>query len=286
MKNSYLDWGQVRIFPESQLKNVKLKDRTGEIYPAELPQVAGDNHYAYARETDSAIVETVDARKISHFEKFLFYRGIGNFKLPLKFESLGQGRFSLTNFGSDEVRSLFLVNVEDSRVRFSQYAALSAHGAMYLELSRRDSTIDELGQAMVQSLIEAGLYEKEARSMVKTWNSSWFGEDGTRLLYLVPQRLTDEVLPISIKPQPDELIRVLVGRMEVLTPERADRLVDLVREQGTCFTSSAEPLRSELAQFGRFAEPALDHILRSQPRLDCREQLRTLLDEQRAETKH
>ena len=62
--------------------------------------------------------------------------------------------------------------------------------------------------------------------MVKTWDSAWFGEEGTRLLYLVPRAKTDELLPLTMDPKPTELVRVLVGRHDFLTPEQeavADR---------------------------------------------------------------
>ena len=47
---------------------------------------------------------------------------------------------------------------------------------------------------MVHELSAAGLYDKEALAMVNTWQASWFGENGTRLLYLVPTKLTDKLL--------------------------------------------------------------------------------------------
>jgi hypothetical protein len=67
--------------------------------------------------------------------------------------------------------------------------------------------------------------------------------------------------------------------MEVLTPERADDLERLVTGLGTCFAMNQEPLRSELAKLGRFAEPALEHMLRSRPNSECRPQLTALLEE-------
>jgi hypothetical protein len=152
---------------------------------------------------------------------------------------------------------------------------------MYLQESAGESSLGELSSSMVQALVETGLYEKEAHAMVKTWHSSWFGEEGTRLLYLVPSRLTDEVLPLHVSPRPDETVRVLVGRMEVLTPERTERLANIVREMGTCFSHTAEPLASELATLGRFAEPAIESMLKGVVPADCRPQFETLLSELR-----
>jgi hypothetical protein len=131
---------------------------------------------------------------------------------------------------------------------------------VHLEEPQSDSTIDALAGEMVRTLVEAGLYDKEARAMVNTWRSSWFGEEGTRLLYLVPQRLTDALLPLSIKPAPDKLARVLVGRLEIVTPERDRQIHDAVEGMGTCLDVAVEPIRSQIQSLGRFAEPTLERV--------------------------
>lgn len=284
LADSFIDWGQFRVLPESMLADIQHENWLGEIVPAAVPAVTGDNHYAYARETDSAIVEAVSPFRTTHYEKFLFYRGIGNFQLPLKFTALGGGKFEVVNSGPDVVPSLFLVHIEPGaadRVRYAYLPALDAQGAAYLQEPATDSSVDRLADAMVHALVAEGLYEKEARAMVKTWRSSWFGEAGTRLLYLVPTRLTEEVLPITIEPRPDELVRVLVGRMETLTPEEGDRLAASIRHMGTCVTTQAEPLRSDLNRLGRFAEPALEFLSRSGLDENGRGQVESLLAELR-----
>lgn len=83
------------------------------------------------------------------------------------------------------------------------------------------SPADGLAADMVQALKAEGLYEKEALAMVKTWRDSWFIEQGTRLFYLLPQEKTDELLPLTITPRPDEVVRVMVGRLEIMRPEHS-----------------------------------------------------------------
>lgn len=248
--DSLLDWGRVRLLPPAVFERL----------PLALPEVVGDNHYAFARETDSAIVEVVDQYLQKHYEKFLFYRGLGDFSLPLAFSASASGRYLVENDGPEAVEHLFLMHIDGSMVRFQHAPEVAAGGSLGMELPERESTIEQLGEEMVHALTETGLYEKEARAMVKTWHSSWFGEPGTRLLYLVPERITDELLPLDVQPQPDELVRVLVGRMEILAPAEAERLLKLVRESGDCLAIEAEPLRSELTRLGRFAEPALRYL--------------------------
>ena len=53
-----------------------------------------------------------------------------------------------------------------------------------------------------RALVEQGLYEKEARAMVNTWQDQWFAEEGTRVLYLLPRAWTDRTLPLQVSPRP------------------------------------------------------------------------------------
>src|SRR5687768_4370340 len=66
-----------------------------------------------------------------------------------------------------------------------------------------------------EALVSEGLYEREATAMVKTWEDSWFGEQGLRVLYVLPRAWTDRTLPLSIEPKPKEIVRVMVGRAEM-----------------------------------------------------------------------
>ena len=197
--NAYLDWGTVRLTPPAAFAAVRVQDDKGEPVPAALPPVEADDHYGRARETDSAIVETVDVNRGSHFEKFLFYRGLGNFDLPVKLTALGQDRFEVTNSADIPSGALLLVRIEIGRIRFIRLDHVHPRSTIEAKLPARESSVDALAEEMVRELTASGLYEKEALAMVNTWRSSWFGENGTRLLYLVPERQTNELLPLHIE---------------------------------------------------------------------------------------
>lgn len=64
-------------------------------------------------------------------------------------------------------------------------------------------------------LVREGLYDAEVRAMIDTWRDLW-SADGVRVLYMVPRPFTDEVLPLQITPAPATVVRVLVGRAELL----------------------------------------------------------------------
>jgi hypothetical protein len=91
--------------------------------------------------------------------------------------------------------------------------------------------------------------------MVATWKRSWFGNLGVRVLYLVPASWTDRLLPIDITPTPDELVRTLVGRIEVLTPSDEIETAARIDELGD--NPSWDQLEATIDALGRFAEPRI-----------------------------
>jgi hypothetical protein len=110
---------------------------------------------------------------------------------------------------------------------------------------------------IAQALAAEGLYPREAAAMVKTWQDSWFQEDGVRVLYVLPRAWTDRTLPLTLNPKPSQLVRVMVGRAEVLTPELKNRLSDaLVRAEHGDSEARAQAV-AEFKNLGRFAPPAL-----------------------------
>ena len=288
LKHSMLDWGDIHLVPVDGSES-QAAARTR----ARLPESDPRFHYGHARETDSALVHvrlskpdksTPLAPYGDFCEKFLFYRGVGNFELPLTLTAAGGGSFELTNSGRDALRSLFLVDVDGPTVRFAPYDHLAPGGRLSLASSPRVTTIDALAEAVKNALVQEGLFEKEAAAMVKTWRSSWFSENGTRLLYIVPRPVTDVLLPLEINPQPEQTVRVLVGRMEIMTPEDESRVTAIVLESahtrratiGTAQTGNYMPA-AQLANLGRLAEPALTRVGAISKNPEIRTEARILL---------
>lgn len=243
----FLDWGQVTVFPPNQLEASRRR----------IPAVETGNPYAAARETDSDIVWASNVTG-NYMEKFLFYRGVGNFELPLKMQSKGNAHFLITNVGKEPIHGAFLVQVSEGKIRFTRVGNIEKQAQAIL--TGKTQSLDDLGKAMAKDLVAEGLYEKEAVAMVNTWKSSWFGEEGTRLLYLLPQSFTDKELPLSIAPKPQKCVRVMVGRLETLTPEMEDRIHQLLGQLGAADCAQREEATRQLKLMGRFAEPALQRV--------------------------
>ncbi len=245
----------MRLLPESQALNSQGFDPfIRKIEPGE------NEHYGYARETDSAHIQITDPATLTTYrEKFLFYRGVGNFNLPVHVTASGSDRFNLSHSGKTPIHYAFLVQIDPGgAVRFARYDQIVQ--SVEMTLPSQTATLDELSNEMVRALISDGLFEKEARAMVKTWRSSWFGEQGTRVLYSLPQGDTDALLPLRLSPAPKELIRVMIGRLETLTPEQEASITSLVSHLGDLDPVIRERTSTRIRELGRFAEPALTRV--------------------------
>jgi hypothetical protein len=105
-------------------------------------------------------------------------------------------------------------------------------------------------------LVDQGLYPDEAHAMVETWRDSGF-EEGSRLIYIVPRSFIDRVLPLTINPTPGQIVRVFVGRLEIVTPATASAVE----------TAVASGDQATLNKYSRFLEPILQTVREQQPEL-------------------
>lgn len=279
--DSSLDWGKVDLIPMSELvPHVTDAERGSQIasdlIASLLPHGANEQHYAEARATDSALVHvhgkagpTVPAA--GFFEKFLFYRGVGKFQLPITSRFEDQ-QVVLQNQGTLPVRSAIFISVDGPTVKAMKLDQVDAGQSLVFGTPAAVSE-SELSQMVQSCLVAEGLYEKEAASMVKTWQHSWFTEQGTRVLYMVPGSTTNELLPLEISPSPQKMVRVLVGRMEIMSPEDEQKMSQAVARSSRqraqhIAEQKAQPkplpytIPSEIREFGRMAEPALVRVLK------------------------
>jgi hypothetical protein len=257
---SGINWGRLKVMPGAAF-NLPVEDK--------------ESHYYPARETDSAPVQVcATTSKPAQQEKFLFYRGVGTFDLPVSVK-LESEKIVLKNLGTDQVANLIVFENRGGKLGFRMISGLT--GETIIERPKLDQNIESLLYDLKVVLVGAGLYEKEAAAMIKTWRDSWF-EEGLRVFYVLPRPMTDAVLPITIEPRPAELVRVLVGRAEVITPEMeksVQRQVDRLRDPSAAVREAA---KLDIRKYGRFSEPILKRLLENERNEIIRERLKQLIE--------
>lgn len=158
-------------------------------------------------------------------EGFLFYRGVGNFSVPLTASIGADDTLVLRNTGDAEIPFVWIYdNREKVGGRYAWSGPLAAGKSVDVSWAKIHFGPDRT-KALVEPLKAAGLSEDETRAMLATWKESYFERPGLRVFWIVPRAFTDRILPLTITPKPDKLERVLVGRSEVLTPAFERELV-------------------------------------------------------------
>lgn len=200
-----------------------------------------DQHtWAAPRNVDAESVTT--SAKQPESEKYLFYRGVGNFAAPLEVSTDAKadqitirGRFEEVVGRSENltVGPLWLVQVQpDGSFAYRTLAPLNVGGnsstiagktkASFAVNDFSQHNLDNLRQELRQALVREGLYADEAEALIETWNQAYFRAAGLRLFFLVPRRWTDHYLPLSVS-KPADLRRAMVGRIELISSrQRAD----------------------------------------------------------------
>ena len=255
-------WRNLEIVPASK-EYSSLTER--------LPQDSSGSHYFAARETGANLVRAnfnSPSNSTAETEKFIFYRGAGSFNTPLHVTVNSNNLVTVENTGANNLVHLFLVNIYGGHAAFGVMDELgSSNSVVWLQLTNGPAEHwnqfplaqfqSEIGAQMEAALISEGLFSDEAKAMVNTWKDSWFTEEGVRVLYILPRLWTDEILPLTLTPQPKELTRVMVGRAEIITPQVQASLSRLLAKAQEGDADARLQVKAELKQLGRFAEPAL-----------------------------
>jgi len=202
-----------------------------------FPRGAGASHYYAARETGADPLRVGEQS-----EKFLFYRGVGQFQPSIAAVAQPDGGVELRNTRGAPLGDVIVFENRRGAQTFSVRHLAGSAGRL-----ARPSLDDASGAPLAELkriLVANGLYDREAQAMVETWKDSWF-EEGARLLYIVPRAEVDEILPLEISPEPSAIARVFVGRMELMTPAT-------IRDVKAALASND---RGRLAAYGRFLGP-------------------------------
>lgn len=225
-----MDWKQVQVTPGKDL---------------EYPLTQGASHYYAARNTDAAPLRIGGQQ-----EKMIFYRGLGYFEPPLQARYESETRLEVRNAGKEPIPLVIAFENHHGRIGFR--IAENVTEPVTMDAPELTQDVAAIRKTFFTSLTRLGLYPKEANAMLDTWADSWFNE-GARVFYIVPRALVDSLLPLTIVPAPQEIERVFVGRLEILSPQTKHTIEHALRAGD----------EETLTEFGRFLEPFTTQIQRA-----------------------
>jgi hypothetical protein len=209
------------------------------------------NQYYAARETAASplVVHTTTG---DEQEKFLFYRGVSTFSLPISAIVAPQGQVQIRNLTQEEIPSVILFERRGDKIGYRLGGAVPSE--MTLDPPELTATFESLSRDLQDILTSQGLYPDEARAMIETWRQSWF-EEGSRLFYIVPGDFLNAILPLTINPTPAQTVRVFVGRLELVTPATVQAVEKILAAHDI----------AGLGKYDRFLEPILEEMKAANP---------------------
>ena len=167
-------------------------------------------------------------------ERYVFYRGVGHLNAPLRVSRL-EGRLAIQSQLSPSVadrlaiQNLWLVEsradggfafreLDPLTIAANSPTTVASTSASFRDLDFHPRNLAEFRRLMRGAIIKDGLFADEAEALLNTWETSYFKSAGLRLFFLVPHAWTDHYLPLDFS-TPAELTRLMVGRIELVTPE-------------------------------------------------------------------
>jgi hypothetical protein len=213
----------------------------------QFPNDKSANRYFAARNTSSAPI-SVETLSGPQLEKFLFYRGVSALSVPINAIVAADSTIYLQNALPEEIPAAILFERRGAQFGYRMLGPLRDQVSYAPpELS---SSLDSLSTSLESILVSQGLFPDEAHAMLETWKNTWF-EEGSRLIYILPRRFIDSVLPLRVTPAPATTTRVFVARLELVTPA-TERAVE------SAFASNDQ---LTLAKYNRFLEPILRFMI-------------------------
>jgi hypothetical protein len=253
LRGGLLDWGTIRVLAPGDGLWM-------------LPAVGAAHVWEHARAVDANVLSRPAT---GEHERFLFYRGLGSFSLPLAARCDPDGRLVLGNVGAEPIPAAIVLARRGRELRAANLGPLSPRAYRTVREGDLPATdVEALMAGTAQLLVEQGLYPREAEAMVNTWRHSYFEIDGLRVLYPLPRAQTDWLLPLYVSPPPRECVRVLVGRTDVLSVAEEQLALALAPRLAT-----ADEARREL---GRFAPAVLRRLEALAPEGHERDHVREL----------
>lgn len=212
-----ISWKAKVLDPDVVGTFTQAREETPETREWRAPRVTGSNLLEGER---------------GEIEKFLFYRGLGNFPLALSLRFDADGKLQVRNGGAEDIPFVLVyqLDLEDGQggMPYVWWKGGLAAGAGKT-LSRPEAPDYSQGMAAMEELHKAmmaeGLYADEARALLNTWYDGYFHESGLKAFWILPRRQVDSLLPLEMSPAPDSLERVIIGRSEILSPEVEAELI-------------------------------------------------------------
>jgi hypothetical protein len=145
-----------------------------------------------------------------------------------------------------------------TRPRIARLARLDADSSEKVELTDGGKSWPRSEMNTLRRELEnAGLFAGEAEALADIWAHDFFFPKGLTLWYRLPQEEYDRMLPLTLKPRPEKIVRVGLVQQVFDDPRTAQRVARLLRQLDDDDFEQREAAHDELGAMGRRTLPSL-----------------------------
>jgi hypothetical protein len=208
-------------------------------------------------------------------EKFVYYDGLlphGD-TVSIKIE---KEHVSLNNQAKTAIFDVWVIDNRDAtKPRVGRLPRLDGSETKDVDLTAQkgERWAEDAGKALTAQLKDAGLNEDEGAALTTIWSDEFFHSEGVTLLYRLPQEEYDRLLPLTVKPRPEKIVRVGLVQQVSCDPALAERVARLVKQLDDDEFEKREAAQRELTKIGR---AAFGPLLRLKPTITAPEAKRRI----------
>lgn len=221
-------------------------------------------------------------------ERFLYYDGLVPVPDFVRCEKVQAAAITLSNRAKFDIRRLFVVDRRSkAAVGFAQIDGAQQSFKSGTSLTVELKTVVESDwpatgrKQLRRALLDVGLYEPEADSLLTIWQKRLLEADGVTVFHILPATEYDRQLPLKITPAPAAPpIRVGIAlhpHVEI-EPERRTLIAGLIRNLGDDKFERRNAASKTLAELGPLAIAGLRAELEKKPPLETSRRIEAILD--------
>ena len=190
---------------------------------------------------------------------------------------------TIKNTGTFDIPDLFVV---DRRGGYAWYEHRTVKAGEEMKIGLVVNARRHLDPAttargdLKSALLQAGLFETEAESLLTIWSPAFFAAPGISVFYVLPRSEYDRMLKLDVSPLPKRVVRVGVAlhpNMEV-EPALAKRTEDLVKQLASADEGVWKAAAAELQNMGPVARRTLEATVEGATNPSVRERAKMVLD--------
>jgi len=131
-------------------------------------------------------------------------------------------------------------------------------------------------EELIAQLARAGLNEDER---AEVWKKDFFETEGLTLFYRLPQAEYDRLLPLTIAPRPEKVVRTMLVHHPHCEPDLGERVMALVTQLDSNNFQERIDAQKRIHALGRAAFVHLIRARNAKPSLEVTARLNKLLEE-------